>query len=267
MTPLPRHWLKPKAKPERGSAVTGMGAGDVALHHAGAGGRCLLVADHASNAVPEMLDLGVAPDIMNEHIAVDIGVAALVERMRALLGVPSWTARWSRLVCDTNRPPAIDMVAPPVSDGVGIPGNQGLSSAQAQLRLDMHAAFHDGLSQLTEAAQPRLLVSVHSFTPALKSAGQARPWPVAILWNRDDRGAALALAALAEEEGLGGPVGVNEPYSGQILNYTMDRHAEARGLPYVGFEVRQDGLLDAAGLDRWAGILSHVVARILERLP
>lgn len=267
MTRLPRRWLKPKAKPEQGSVVTGIGAGDVAVHHAGAGGRCLLVADHASNAVPEMLDLGLAPDIMGDHIAVDIGVAALVERMRAQLGAPSWTARWSRLVCDMNRPPAIEKVAPPVSDGIAIPGNRGLSPAQAQLRLGMHAAFHDGLSRLAEAVRPRLLVSVHSFTPALKSAEQARPWPVAVLWNSDGRGAELALAALAEEEGLGGPVGVNEPYSGRILNYTMDRHAEAAGIPYIGFEVRQDGLRDATGQDRWAGVLSRVVARVLERLP
>jgi len=39
----------------------------------------------------------------------------------------------------------------------------------------------------------------------------------------------------------------------------MDRHAEARGLPYLAIEVRQDLILDGAGISRWADILVPVI--------
>ena len=35
----------------------------------------LLIADHASNLVPPGIDLGIAPELLEQHIAVDIGVS------------------------------------------------------------------------------------------------------------------------------------------------------------------------------------------------
>jgi predicted N-formylglutamate amidohydrolase len=104
---------------------------------------------------------------------------------------------------------------------------------------------------------------MHSFTPALASAPAPRPWPIAILWNHDDRAATLGLAHLAAEPDLGGPVGANEPYSGKVLNYTMDRHAEAAHIPYLGFEIRQDLIADDAGADRWAAIVVRTIRAAL----
>lgn len=226
--------------------------------------RVLLVADHASNYVPPDIDLGISDALLMEHVAVDIGVEDLTVALARLLGVPAWLATISRLVCDTNRPPRSDGMVPETSDGITIPGNRNLSSAAYERRLTVHRRFHEGLGDCIARCRPHLLVAVHSFTPRLStSPDTARPWPVAVLWNRDRRGAKAALRALEKENDLGGPVGANEPYSGQILNYTMDRHAEAGGIHYVSFEVRQDLLTDAAGIARWTGTLARAIRAVL----
>ena len=85
-----------------------------------------------------------------------------------------------------------------------------------------------------------------------------------MLYNRGDRAARLAIPLLAAD-GLN--VGDQQPYSGGQLNATMDRHGEARGLPYLGIEVRQDQIADAAGQDQWAERLARIaneVARALD---
>ena len=224
----------------------------------------LLVCDHASNHVPAGLDLRVPPDAMQDHVAWDIGAAAVTTRVARALRCRAWLAQVSRLVVDCNRPP--DHSIPERSDGLVIPANVGLSPTERSERLALHAAFHDGLDALVTRAPPTLLVSMHSFTPALASAPAPRPWPIAILWNHDDRAARLGLAHLATEPDLGGPVGANEPYSGKILNYTMDRHAEAARIPYLGFEIRQDLIADTAGADRWADIVVRTIRATLEGL-
>lgn len=231
---------------------------------AGADPRILLVCDHASNAVPPGLHLGVPAPAMADHVAWDIGAAAVTTRVASALQCAAWLAQVSRLVVDCNRPPEHSI--PERSDGVVIPANVGLSPADRACRLTLHAAFHDGLAARIAQARPALLVSLHSFTPALASAPAPRPWPIAILWNQDDRAATRALAHLRREPDLGGPVGANEPYSGKVLNYTMDRHAEANGIPYLGFEIRQDLIADDAGADRWAAVVVRTIRATLEGL-
>lgn len=230
----------------------------------GADARVLLICDHASNAVPPGIELGVPEVALQDHVAWDIGAAAVTSQVATLLNCPAWLASVSRLVVDCNRPPEHSVSEK--SDGLVIPGNVGLEPAALEVRHALHALFHDGIAALLAKGHPRLMVSIHSFTPALASAPAPRPWPIAILWNEDYRAAELGLAALEEEPDLPGPVGANEPYSGKVLNYTMDRHAEARGLPYLGFEIRQDLISDAAGQDRYAAIVARAIATTLEGL-
>ena len=217
----------------------------------------LLIADHASAAVPPGIDLGVAPAVMASHVAVDLGIAALTAALAARLGAPALPGHVSRLVIDLNREPGAPALIPAASDGIAVPGNAGLSAADRQRRIDLyHTPYHVRLAALIDAGAPRLLVSLHSFTPALASRDEPRPWPIGVLYNRDDRAARIALPLL-RDAGLN--AGDNQPYSGRDLNYTMNRHAEARGLPYLGVEVRQDGLADAAGVQRWADVLAPIV--------
>jgi predicted N-formylglutamate amidohydrolase len=61
-------------------------------------------------------------------------------------------------------------------------------------------------------------------------------------------------------------VGDNQPYSGRDLNYTMNRHAEALRIPYLGIEVRNDGLQTKEGVARWTHILADCIAMVRRRL-
>ena len=62
------------------------------------------------------------------------------------------------------------------------------------------------------------------------------------------------------EEGLN--VGDQLPYSGKLLNATMNRHAEAKDIPYVGIEMRQDLVRDAAGQARFAEQLGRMCRKV-----
>ena len=61
-------------------------------------------------------------------------------------------------------------------------------------------------------------------------------------------------------------VGENQPYSGKLLNETMNRHAEADGRPYLGIELRQDLVGDAAGQAEWADRLARLCNEVALKL-
>ena len=216
------------------------------------------LADHASNFVPEDIDLGIDPALLGEHIAVDIGVEGVADRLARQHGIPAHIACVSRLVCDFHRREDEPAVVPAESDGHLIPGNIG---ADIERRLaTYHRPYHAALGEFIADHSPRLLLALHSFTPSLASRKEERPWEVALLYNRDDRAARHAIS-LFGEQGL--TVGDNQPYSGKQLNATMDRHAEARGIPYLTIEMRQDQIATEAGQARWASLIADVAGRTL----
>ena len=101
---------------------------------------------------------------------------------------------------------------------------------------------------------------MHSFTPSLASQpDEPRPWQVGVLYNEDDRAARIAIPLL-KAEGL--EVGDQQPYSGKLLNYTMIRHAEADGRPYLGIEIRQDQISGPEGQARWAERLARIANQV-----
>ncbi|NCU12636.1 MAG: N-formylglutamate amidohydrolase [Sphingomonadaceae bacterium] len=218
-------------------------------------GRILVVSDHASNRVPDDIDLGIDPALLTQHVAVDIGVAEVGARMAERPGIAAFQGNVSRLVCDLNRDPHAPAVIPIASDGHAIPGNAINHEAHQARLARFHAPYHAALAELLNTAPPALLLSLHSFTPQLATNDQPRPWQVGVLYNEDDRAARIAIPLL-EAEGL--VVGDQQPYSGKLLNYTMDRHAEADGRPYLGIEIRQDQIGDPAGQAIWAERLARI---------
>jgi predicted N-formylglutamate amidohydrolase len=220
----------------------------------------LIVSDHASNRVPADIDLGIDPALMKEHVAIDIGVAAVAELMAAAPGTAAFLGNVSRLVCDFNRDEDSPALIPHASDGHEIPGNLFDLAGREERIERFFRPYHDALASLLHDAPPALVVSLHSFTPSLRSRPQEqRPWQVGVLYNRDERAPRLAIPLL-EAEGL--IVGDQQPYSGKLLNATMNRHAEARGLPYVGIEIRQDLISDAAGQAEWAERLLRIANEV-----
>ena len=213
----------------------------------------LLLCDHASNTVPRDIDLGIASELLDLHIAVDIGAAPVTRGLAARLDVPAILATVSRLVIDLHREPDHVGLIPHRSDGHAIPGNDRVDRAGRIARF--HAPYHRLLSTRIRAQKPRLILSIHSFTPRLEHGGGDRPWEVGILYNRDAR---AAHAAIAFFRGRGLVTGDNEPYSGRLLNATLNRHAEANGIPSIAIEIRNDLIRDDAGVARWTTLLADL---------
>lgn len=226
--------------------------------------RLLLIVDHASAIVPPDIDLGIAPDLLAKHIAIDIGVEPLARAIAARLNCPAIVASVTRLVVDLHRERGNARVIPEESDGHVIHGNRGLTPADREVRLARFwDPYHRRIAAMIDEATPAMLFTLHSFTPQLETDAAARPWQIGLLYNEDDRAARLAIAKL---QALGLSVGDNQPYSGKLLNATMNRHAEARGLPYLAIEVRNDLIAEAEGARKWVGILAPVIAEVRDEL-
>jgi predicted N-formylglutamate amidohydrolase len=229
-------------------------------------GGALLIADHASAHVPDDIDLGIAAALLDDHIAVDIGVAEVAELLVdrgavdcAVLGGVS------RLVLDLNREEDHHGLIPLSSDGHAIHGNHALGDEAHALRIArFFAPYHARLDAIITAARPAIILSLHSFTPQLASRpNEARPWDIGVLYNQDERLAAAGIAALAAD---GWHVGDQLPYSGKLLNATMNRHAEARGIAYIGIEMRQDHSGSALGQAAMAASFAKMLVQLRNRL-
>jgi predicted N-formylglutamate amidohydrolase len=215
----------------------------------------VIVADHASWRIPRRLgDLGLPASELRRHIAWDIGCLGVAQQVAAALDAPLIAQNYSRLVIDCNRDPGVITSIPTVSEWSSIPGNLGLSAAQiAARRSEIFDPYHDCVRALLDArlaaGRPTILVAQHSMTDVFK--GIRREMHAAILYNRDRRFAGLVLDGLRREPDL--VVGDNEPYFvSDATDYTIPRHGEARGLPHVEIEIRQDLIGEEAGQSEWA---------------
>jgi predicted N-formylglutamate amidohydrolase len=217
----------------------------------------LIVADHASAHVPPDIALGVPDEILTRHVAVDIGVDPLARGLCDAIGCGAVLGAVSRLVCDFNRDEDAAGLVPVESDGIAIPGNVIDAAAREARLARFFRPYHAAVADAIAASRPTLVVSLHSFTPRLASRpDEVRPWQIGILYNQDARAAQVAIPRL-EADGI--VTGDNQPYSGRVLNATMNRHAEAAGLAYLGIEVRQDQIDTADGVARWCARLAPVI--------
>ena len=215
----------------------------------------LIIADHASAHVPDDIDLGIDPALLSNHIAVDIGATEVSRLLGEQLACTAILGGVSRLVIDLNREDDAPGLLPVMSDGHAIPGNRHADLSDRMIRF--HHPYHHQIGTLLDRMLSPFILSVHSFTPHLSSDPHAeRPWDIGVLYNEDDRAARIAIPLL-EQAGL--LVGDQLPYSGRLLNATMNRHAEANGIPYLGIEMRQDLVANEEGQRRFASIIGPVV--------
>lgn len=221
--------------------------------------------DHAGNRLPRALAmLGLDDAALQAHIAWDIGAAALTRLLARRLGATAILQTYSRLAIDCNRPLDAPDSIPARSDQTDIPGNLGLSPAQAQLRAQaLFCPYHDRIRRELDARvarqQATLLIAMHSFTPSY--AGEPRPWHAGVLYHRDSRLAQPLLAQL--RRGDAWAIGDNQPYSmTDATDYTLPEHGERRGLLHAGIEVRQDLLEDPRRQAAWAATLAEALAAV-----
>ncbi|HYM03119.1 MAG TPA: N-formylglutamate amidohydrolase [Stellaceae bacterium] len=246
-------------------------AGDpppVEICHGAGQAPVILTCDHASCAIPRALGgLGLPPGAVREHIGWDIGAAAVTRRLAVALDARAVLSGYSRLVVDCNRDIEDSSSIPEISDGVAVPGNQGLLPEARVSRIDTffapyHTAIAVRLDAMLSSGVVPALISIHSFTPVMN--GFERPWHIGVLWDRDPRLPVPLLAALRAE--LGDAVGDNQPYSArEPAGYTVRHHAVTRGLPHVALELRQDLIATDEGAASWAQRLVGVLRPLLSR--
>jgi predicted N-formylglutamate amidohydrolase len=225
----------------------------------------LLTCDHYGRLVPRALgDLGVPASEWERHIAWDIGIAGVAERLSQALDAHLVAQRYSRLVIDCNRPPDAPSSIPLISEATTIPGNDGLTRQEALARRQsIFEPYHARIAAIIDArlqrSMPTVLVSLHSFTPVY--AGIARPWHIGTLYQHDRKLPPLLLQLFRAEPDL--VVGDNEPYAvSDATDYTIPVHGEARGLMNTGIEIRQDLIADQSGQQQWADRLARIFAGI-----
>jgi predicted N-formylglutamate amidohydrolase len=225
----------------------------------------LLTCDHYGRLIPRMLgDLGLGESELARHIACDLGIAGVAERLSKQLDAHLVAQRYSRLVIDCNRPPHVASSIPIISEATTIPGNEGLThEARAARRTQIFEPYHQRIDAIIDrriaAGRPTVLVSLHSFTPVY--AGIARPWHVGTLYHRDTKLPPLLLKLFRAEGDL--MVGDNEPYAvSDETDYTIPVHGEARGLMNSGIEIRQDLIGDQAGQRQWAERQARIFTEI-----
>jgi predicted N-formylglutamate amidohydrolase len=214
----------------------------------------VIVVDHASRRIPKRLgSLGLSPTDLERHIAWDIGALGVAQAVSSALDAPLVAQNYSRLVIDCNRCPGVATSIVAVSESTGIPGNAALGADEIEARRrEIFEPYHEHLRALLDAraahGEPTVLVAQHSMTDVFK--GARREMHAAILYNRERRFARFMLEALRRERGL--VVAENRPYVlSDATDYTVPYHAEARGLPCVEIEIRQDLIGDEAGQAQW----------------
>lgn len=225
-------------------------------------GDWLVLCDHAANTVPQTVgggSLGLPETEMARHIAWDPGAAGVAQALARLLRAPCVCSNFSRLVIDPNRGEHDPTLLMKLYDGTIIPANRDADATELERRKDLfYRPYHAEVARLIAGRPGARIVSVHSFTPALKGRAP-RPWEIGILYDlRDDR-LAKPLIARLEARGAAAPVGVNQPYKGHLPGDTIDTHAIAHGRANVLIELRQDVIADAAGQAAWAEILAPLL--------
>lgn len=215
--------------------------------------RALLACDHASNALPASCpDLGIAPDKMFEHIAWDVGAAAVTRNLAELLDAPAILGGVSRLFVDLNRYPDDPSAIAEYSDGTHVTGNSNLSPEQIADRLswhtDYHAEFERQIARFDDDATPVILF-IHSFTPRIGE--HQRPWHLGVLHDEKSPESKALLKVLREDPSI--VTGDNQPYSvDQPKSNSIFRHAIDTGRPYIALEIRQDLIETEPDAARWA---------------
>ncbi len=235
-------------------------------------GQFFLTCEHAGRAIPSCLgDLGIGRREMDRHIAYDVGAEEVSRKLSDLLSAPLYIQRYSRLVIDCNRPARASDSIPEMSDGTVIPKNIGLCPQDREERyLLIHRPYHDAvkeaLGRFVMLNGEPILLAIHSFTPVMRSTGEAREYELGLLYNRDDRFA----RAMLEVVNLSYPeikAALNVPYTvDDLSDYTIPVHGEARGIPHVLIEIRNDLISNQAGQSRWADIISQTARAAAVRM-
>jgi predicted N-formylglutamate amidohydrolase len=171
------------------------------------------------------------------------------------------------LIIDCNRDTNSPELIRTLSEATVIAANIEVSPEERARRIgDYHAPFHLAiervLDQRAERDLPTVLVCMHSFTPIY--LGVPRPWPIGLIHGRDTGYTQKLFDALkAEDAAL--DLGWNQPYAAlNGVTLTLERHGDGRGLDATMIEIRNNEILEPAGVAFWAARLARSLTQAHE---
>ena len=225
--------------------------------------RILIIADHASNYIPDSLDnLGLNKNLFNTHIAYDLGVKELCIDLSKLLKSKYIIGEYSRLIIDLNRDLLDPTLIPEIVDRKIIPKNVNLSANEKKIRItEVYNRYHNNIKRTIKSDHITILISLHSFNPIFKN--KKRNIHFGILSNEDRR---LSNCIITDMRRRGLKVGDNEPYEGNLIGDTMYKHGLKNNLHHTLIEVRNDLLSSPTNIHRVSKLLKKVVDNSINRI-
>jgi predicted N-formylglutamate amidohydrolase len=225
-------------------------------------GKLLLTCEHASNRVPAPLRTTASDRFwLDTHWAVDIGARTLTRELARRTGSAAVLARFTRLICDANRPPGHRDFARTEVDGTVLSFNRNLGEAELQRRVDRyHAPYHRAVDASLRAHQGQvgdlLLLSIHSFTPVWNQ--RVRTMDVGVLASSHLE---VGRRLQTELDRQGFETAFNQPYSAlDGLIYAAERHGEAHGVVFLELELNQALICTPARATRVAGRIAGALS-------
>ena len=223
----------------------------------------IIICDHASNKIPSKFNnLGLSQDILNTHIAYDIGSKEVAIKLSNILDCPLVMTDYSRLLIDPNRGIDDPTLIMKISDNIKIKGNLRVKnfhdSDEKKDRIkNFYDLYHNKISELINSLEENnkspSIISIHSFTPVWKN--RKRNIDIGILWDNDDRLPRIFFDYFKKSH-KNLIIGDNKPYSGRLKNDTLYRHATIRGISNILIEIRQDLITEKKGQKFFANLIS-----------
>lgn len=226
----------------------------------------IFVCEHASHYIPyEYRNLGLDDELLKSHIAWDPGAKELTYLLSQVFKAPAILSEISRLIYDCNRPPEAHDNMPSRSEKYAIPGNENLSDAERQSRIDnYYEPFKQSVSDIiSEQMIAPMLVTIHSFTPQYHD--RPRDVEIGILCDADSRAADAMLSISSQIDHY--KIERNQPYGPEDgVTHTLKEHGIKNGLPNVMIEVRNDLLRSEDQLEDIAHALTLLIKQALNLL-
>ena len=223
----------------------------------------LIVADHASNFIPDRYDnLGLSQELIDSHIAYDIGVKQLALELSKKLKAHLVMGNYSRLLIDLNRGIMDPTLISSISHGVKIFQNYRLSSRDKKFRInEIYNNYHDKIYKIINREKINLIISLHSFNPYYKK--KKRNIKFGILSNSDRRYSDIIIDIFNKK---GYRVGDNKPYEGNLTEDTMHRHGLSNGILHTLIETRNDLLQNSKNISDISNVLFQIIKSSKQRV-
>jgi predicted N-formylglutamate amidohydrolase len=232
-------------------------------------GPLVITCEHASNRVPSPLRTTDDDRAwLNTHWGWDIGARTVARELVRRSGSFAVLARFSRLVCDPNRPPEDKEFIRTQTEGWSLTFNRKLEEAEAARRQTRYFdPYHQAVDSAIRHRMERpdggdtVLLSVHSFTPIWN--GRIRPMDMGVLFRHYEPVARRFGEELRKE---GFEVALNEPYSAlDGLSYAVERHGTAHNLVYLELELNQSLVCTPSRARKVAAPLARAISRLQVR--